>query len=80
MNSWSCNLDATDAYFKAECGQRGWKQRVVGTQKEKRKIVLGGRTFRKQSYLETVYAASLLPLSGIILISVYFSDTVYFDL
>lgn len=39
-----------------------------------------GLFVNKQSYLETVYAASLLPLSGIALISVYFSDTVYLDL
>lgn len=63
MNSLSCNLDATNTHFKAEVASipRGWKQRAMGTQKEKREIILGGRTFCKQINKVTLKHIMLLP-------------------
>lgn len=63
--------------FHGRTGQhsRGWEAKSHGNPEGGRGDYFRRKGLHKQSFLETDYAASLLLLSGIALISVYFSDS-----
>lgn len=74
--SFVLQLGCNGCSFQGRTGQhsRGWEAKSHGNPEGERGDYFRRKGFHKQSFLETDDVASLLLLSGIALISVYFSD------